>query len=124
MAPPVIMAKAALQQRLLATVRRGGHQSPADTRLHLRDVSAFIGVKRPVLSAVAHKKQELDDALQVQLSSFFMLWESGRIVKEVVGQSCELRRIVPPPGETEPPRATIDVHGMFPRINWNWSRHP
>ena len=122
MPPPVVMSRQALQQRLLAVTPRPGRQAPRDTRLRLRDVSAFIGVQLVVLSRVAHKRQELDDPLQMQLSSFFALWESGCIVKEVEGDHCVLRRVPPPPGVAPPPRATIDVGGLLPRVNWNWTR--
>lgn len=118
------MSKSALQRRLLEVSPGRGRRSPTDTRLRLTDVSTFIGVRRSTLSLVAHRRQELDDALQMQLSSFFTLWERGCIVKEVRGDHCELRRVPRPAGEPEPPRATIDVSGLMPRVDWNWKHHP
>ena len=121
MTPPVIMSKQALQQRLLMLVGKRGKKKPEDGKVYYSDVATFIGVHRQVLYAVAHKRQEIDDSLQIQLSSFFVLYESGRIVKVVDGADCTLRRVPAPEGVAEPPRATIDLSGFAPRIKWSRS---
>ena len=112
------MAKAMIQQRLMTTLPRRGRQPKLDLALRLADVSAFTGVGAGTLRDVANKKREVDDALQLQLSSFFDLFESGRIVKIVVGDRCVLRRLATPPGEAPAPRATIDLSGVAPRVIW------
>ena len=121
MPPPVIMSKQALQQRLLLMIGPRGRKKPDDSRTYTHDVAAFLGIRREVLFKVAHKRHEIDDSMQLQLSSFFVLYESGRIVKVVEGEIRTLRRVPAPDGVPEPPRATIDLSGFTPRINWSRS---
>jgi hypothetical protein len=110
------MPKALIQQRLMTTLPRRGRRARDDTRIVLIDIALFTGVKRDTLYAVAVKRREVDDALQMQLSNFFTLLEAGLLVKSPPDG---LHRIPPPAGVTPPPRATIDLSGMIPRINWS-----
>ena len=112
------MSKAALQARLLSTIPRRGDPRTLTPEIRLRDVEKFIGVRLRVLAECAHKKRELDDGLQLQLSSFFTLVDRGTLVKVREGEGYVMRRIPPLPGVPEPPRATIDLSGMAPRIKW------
>ena len=116
---PVIMPKALIQQRLLLTIPGRGGWPKLSTRLRLDDVAEWTGVKRAVLDRVARKRQEVDDSLQVQLSSFLTLFEAGLIVKVVEGGACVLRRVPTAPGVKLPPRATIDLSGLTPRVHWS-----
>ena len=70
------------------------------------------------LSTIAHKRREVDDALQMQLSAFFSQWEQGVLVKVVDGPRCVIKRIPPPAGVKPEPRATIDISGQSLRIDW------
>ena len=110
------MPKVLIQQRLMTTLPRRGRRSPADTRVFITDIAVFIGVSVDTLRQVANKKREADDALQMQLSNFFTLLEAGLLVKDAGGG---IHRIACPTGVTPPPRATIDLSGFAPRINWS-----
>ena len=117
------MPKREIQQRLLVSIPpRQGRRKVTDVFIRLQDIAAFIGVQAQVLRDVAHKRRDVDDALQFQLSAFFALQDSGRIVKVFENGVSILRRVPTPPGVPERPRATIDVSSL--RINWSWSRHP
>lgn len=115
---PALYAKAALQQRLLTTIARRGTPRTLTLDLRLADIAAFTGVRLVVLAACAHRRREVDDALQLQLSLLFSLWERGLLVKVKEGDAYVLRRIATPAGVVEPPRARIDLTGFGPRILW------
>jgi hypothetical protein len=115
MSTPTVLPKAQIQQRLLVMIPRQGKPRKLDLRMKLQDVEAFTGIKTSTLSQVARKKREIDEAMQIQLSAFLVLIERGLIVKDAAG----VRRISPPAGVREPPRATIDLSGPAPRIHWS-----
>lgn len=114
-----ILSKQVLQARLLATIPRRGRPRTLTIDLRLTDIEKFLGVRKAVLAECAHRRRELDDSLQVQLSSFFVLVDQGLLVKAKEGDAFVMRRIARPAGVNEPPRATIDLTGMSPRINWS-----
>lgn len=105
--------------RLLAAIPRRGDKIKFTESLRLQDVQLWLGVSVKVLALCAHRKREVDDALQVQLSSFFSLIDRGLLVKAREGSEFVLRRIARPVGVPEPPRATIDLSGSAPRVNWS-----
>ncbi len=119
-AAPIIMSKAAIQQRLMAATLRPGRSSPKDPRLLLRDIAGFTGVTLLTLTNMAHRRREVDDALQLQLSVFFTLIDAGTLVKQLSldGKTRVLKRILPAAGAPAPPRATIDLRGPQPRVIW------
>lgn len=116
MPPPVVMPKALIQQRLATTLPRRGRRAAADPQVYLVDIADFTGVQAATLRQVAGKKREVDDALQMQLSNLFALLEAGLLVKT---QPVGLHRIPAPAGVEPPRRATIDLSGFAPRVNWS-----
>ena len=112
-----IMSKAMIQQRLLTTVPKKGRRTPGET-LRLYDIADHTGVSLATLSACAHRRREVDDALQAQLSYFFALFERGVLVKQREGRGFVIRRVRPPDATPEPERPRIDISGFEPRINW------
>ena len=112
-----IMPKALIQQRLLSSIARKG---PTKHTLELRmnDISKFTGVGRFTLDAVAHKRREVDVALQMQLSTFFTLFDAGLLVKVKEGDEYLIKRVPPPPGYVEPPKARVSLSWGDPLIKW------
>ena len=115
---PEILSKQVLQMRLLAVIPRRGDPRTLTSEIRLQDIEKWLHVSVKVLAQCAHRRREVDDALQVQLSSFFGLVDHGLLVKAKEGPVYVLRRVRAPPGKSDPPRATIDLSGLSPRVNW------
>jgi predicted DNA-binding transcriptional regulator AlpA len=113
-----IMPKALIQQRLLTCIVSRG---PKKHTLELRmpDICQFTGVSRRTLDDCAHRRREVDDPLQRQLSTFFNLWESGLLVKVKEGDEYLIKRVLPPPGYVEPPKARVSLSWGDPLIKWS-----
>ena len=113
-----VMPKKLIQQRLHVLIPAKGRPVVNDLRLKIADVSDFIGVRGDVLYKVAHKRREVDDALQVTLSNFFALVDDGCIVKVLEGSAAVVRRVPCAPDVVEQPKAKIDLSGLTPRVVW------
>jgi hypothetical protein len=105
--------------RLRALEARRGRRKAVNTDIMIADVSAFLGVGVDTLRHVARKKREVDDGLQLQLSSFFTLVDAGVLVKRHENGVPVIVRIPPPPGAPPAARATIDLSGQWPRVKWS-----
>ena len=113
--PSPLIPKAALVVKLRALVPPRGRR-PKD-RLpgtELRDVASYLGVSHKVLYEITRQRREVDDALQMQLSLFFLLWDREEIVK----REGVLHRVMPKGVKPDAPRPTIDISTGSPRINW------
>ena len=118
----IILSKHTLLLRLGAlAARRGSRGKNFDytTLLLVDDVARHLGLDRTTLAAVGRKKREMEEGLQVQLSNFFLLWDRGVFAKVAVEGGYAIKRVPPAAGAQEPPRATIDLTGLAPRINWS-----
>ena len=123
-APREVMPKHLLQQRLLMSIAKPGARAALRPGLYLPDIAEFLHIGQQTLTACAKRKREIDDGMQVQLSNFFTLWDKGLLIKARAkegkeGKEYEIVRLPVKIGAPEPPKATIDLTGVVPKIRWS-----
>jgi predicted transcriptional regulator len=102
--------QATLRERLVklindGMVRRGRNVRDFSHELRIVDIADYTGVRRPILSKVAHGKLDMSAEVQIRLTQFFQLWDSGRLKKIKIEKKWSIER------SSENPDLQIDNDG-------------
>lgn len=115
-----LMPQHVVLMRLRAAAKARGRPSRSSAAIQASglshtDIAKFFDVSISHVRNVACGKLPLTPKWQYQLSALFLAWDRGEYARRADGT---LERITPP-SEAKQPRATIDVSGAVPRVNWS-----
>lgn len=96
-----------IRMRIKAAVGRG-------CGLHQNDMARFFDMSRSWVRGVGEGMHPMTPEWQRRFSALLLAWDRGEWHRAGDGS---LVRVLPP-SEAQPVRATIDLSGAAPRVNW------
>lgn len=119
------LSQSVLRMRINATVGVKGRQSREKLQrlaaeLRHTDIARFLQVSPSLILQVGRGDRPMSEDLQHKLTALFLAWDREELRKAPTpGGGYELVRVRLPASVKPPARATIDVSGGAPRINWS-----
>lgn len=102
-----LLPQRVIRMRLVAAVGRG-------CGLHQKDIARHFEMSRSWVQDLAAGRKPMTPEWQHRLSALLLAWDRGEYVLAGDGSLQRAR----PPSEALQPRATIDLSGAAPRVNW------
>ena len=96
-----------IRMRIKSAVGRG-------CGLHQKDMARFFEMSWSWVRAVGEGIHPMTPEWQIRFSALLLAWDRGEYQRAADGSLVR----VAPPSEAQQPRATIDLSGAAPRVNW------